>query len=94
MLKWLKKKIRDWLLEDTPKKKQRNNMLDCMIDGEKVTYRIIGTCGAYLQGESSLGWRMIGIGVACDQDHYQQLWDDFHKDSVFKWVDEPSDKPQ
>jgi hypothetical protein len=45
MPNWLKQKIRKWLL--TEEEQAPSTLLDCIVDGKRITYRITGICGCY-----------------------------------------------
>jgi hypothetical protein len=94
MLDWLRKKLRDWLLDADveDKSKYESNILKCVIDGEDQTYSITETCGAYLRGVSELGERILCVGHSRDPEHFNAIWTRLNRDAVIEWVDEPSDK--
>jgi len=93
IFKWLRKKLREWLLDDNAKKADRR--LSCMIRerGTTVatTYLVTGVCGLHLVG-TRLGVpgevaHLISAGQAIDPDQFRRLWKELSDGVTITWED-------
>jgi hypothetical protein len=81
MIRWLKRKLRKWLLEgieQIPQPKAVSQVLQVRVlrDGEISTgsFQVTGAVGLKLIGQSGRETRLIGEGDAIDREQWQALW--------------------
>ncbi len=78
MFDWLKKRLRNWLLDDN----KTSLLLDCVIKAngtfQPITFQIVGVRGLCLLGEFGDGVRLIKVDEAQDTRHFWRLWNTFH----------------
>ena len=98
MLAWLKRKLRNWLLEDD----ELNFNLDCIISYERkpksITYLISRSSGLRLYGvpinqPEISGSRLIDEREACNKKQFWKLWKHFSSDNVC-WEDGKPFEPE
>ncbi len=83
MLRWFKRLIRRWVIDDDPTDKY----LDCIVDGEPGRWLIIGSEGMMLRGLRPRGLnRLIGAGQAVDQPRFWRLWERYNEGGL-RWED-------
>jgi len=96
MFKWLKKKLRDWLIE--PEEKKDDPFLDCIlqIDGKAIrwTLHITSSAGLCLVGnpvgkESLI---LVTSRQAIDSDKFWRLWKNLSGNPKIEWEETPHDK--
>ncbi len=89
MFKWLRKKLRDWLLADD----ELSFELECFFREKNdvlcASYLITGSVGLCLEGTllqpPGTGARLIGEGVARDKAHFWKLWHYFNPGTSLTW---------
>lgn len=90
MLAWLRRKLRDWLLEAGPEPPAKfSPILECAMNGRIVSYRIIRRAGSGLKG-MPLGARGEELRVlfaedALDPEEFQAKWMHFVGEAEVEW---------
>lgn len=87
-MKWLKKKIRQWLADDDDPSSKINFKLDVLIQGKITTVIVFSAIGFYLQCRTAKGSiYLIEESQAIDKKHFWALWKYFggglSKDAVW-----------
>jgi hypothetical protein len=89
MIKWLRKKLRKWLIEE-----EDDDYLDyrCRVGAEMKVMRgaatgAMGTCLRVCSIDPSVGERIIGSGEALNQKRFWRLWKRFQGNATIEWED-------
>ncbi len=92
MLRWLKCKLREWLVQDEPVSHLIAFRVPTNEGVETMTFSAQAVMGTYLVCTSvgrnprvSSGVRMLGAYSAVDQQHFWKLWKQLAGDTEFRW---------
>jgi len=105
MLQWLRRILRNWLLEDGDKSQRKNPSptLDYWTKGAgdvlgRSRFHATAVTGLRLHGTDGDGQeRLLGESEACDAKHFWLLWKHLSGDPKLTWADgtpyDPTDTP-
>jgi len=104
MLNWLKRTLRNWLLEEEDKSPQNPSpTLDCWTKGTDGTlvrsrFHATGVMGLRLHGTDGDGHeRLLSEAEVCDAQHFWKLWRHLSGDPKLTWADgtpyDPTNSP-
>ena len=70
MLKWLRKKLRSWLLED----ERKVDTVECLINGKITRAAVEGVCGMNLMVSTGQDCYLIGADRAVNKRDFWSAW--------------------
>lgn len=88
MLKWLKTKLRNWILEEE-EGPEDHRFLEILEDGKVIRVRVLTSMGMYLRVMplDGRGERIITSIQCVDPRKFDKAWEFLHKDSKLEWED-------
>jgi len=89
MMRWLKKKLKAWLMEEDGPEPLKFD-LEVIKNGRLEAYHIQSRCGVHLMGSPISGMievKLIQKNEAVDQKQFDRLWHHFCQDAKIEWED-------
>lgn len=88
MITWLRTRLRNWLLADTPTtpvRPERIPLLLCCVDGKTDRFAVIGCMGLRIQVAAKNRIHLVGLESCPDPIEFWRVWKSWNRGVKISW---------